>query len=107
MNYFPLILLAVGGIILTLGDIAMKKWVVTNSWMIYGIGMVAWIIGLNFLALSFRYKNIAVASLIFVLFNIITLLLFSYFYFKEGLSTFEIIGMILGVSAIIFLELGN
>ena len=107
MNYLPLMLLAIGGIILTVGDIMMKKWVVSNSWIVYAVGMIFWIIGLNFLAYSFKFKNIAVASVIFVLFNIVTLLIFSYFYFKEGMSTFEILGMVLGIAAIIFLELGE
>ena len=107
MNWFALIILALGGIILTIGDLFMKKWVVSNSWIIYISGMIIYIIGLNFLAFTFKFKNIAVASVIFVLFNIITLILFSYFYFKEGLSTYEIAGMVLGILAIILLELGE
>jgi len=85
----------------------MKKWTLSNSYFIYIAGMISWIIGLNFLAFSFKYKNIAVASVIFVLFNIITLLFFSYIYFKEKLSVLEIAGMILGVFAIILLELAD
>jgi multidrug transporter EmrE-like cation transporter len=107
MNYLAIIILAIGGILLTIGDLIMKKWVISNSWAVYVLGMVFYLFGLNFLAFSFKFKNIAVASVIFVLFNVFSLLLFSYFYFKEGLSTFEIIGMILGITAIVFLELGE
>jgi multidrug transporter EmrE-like cation transporter len=107
MNWIALSILAIGGITLTVGDLFMKKWTLSNSYFIYIAGMISWIIGLNFLAFSFKYKNIAVASVIFVLFNIITLLFFSYIYFKEKLSVLEIAGMILGVFAIILLELAD
>jgi len=62
-------------------------------------------IGLLFLAQSFKYKNIAVASTIFVIVNVITLSIVSWLYFKETLTPFQIIGIILGLSSIIFLEL--
>jgi multidrug transporter EmrE-like cation transporter len=104
MNYLALGILAVGGIVLTLGDLIMKNWVESNKGYVFALGLVVWLIGLICLGFSFRYKNIAVASLIFVLFNVFSLLLFSYFYFKEGLSTYQIIGTVLGIIAIIFLE---
>ncbi len=102
---FPIVLLFIGGVVLTVGDIVMKKWVVSraNSW--YFFGLLIYMIGLNFLAQSFRYKNIAAASTIFVIFNVITLSLVSWFYFKETLSPFQIIGIALGIIAILFLEM--
>jgi len=48
MNWLALLILAVGGIVLTIGDLFMKKWVVSNSWIIYVVGMIFYIIGLNF-----------------------------------------------------------
>ncbi len=105
MNYLPLVLLAAGGIVLTAGDLLMKKWVITNQLWFYIGGLFIWLIGLNFLALSFKYKNIAVASVIFVLINVISLAIFSWFYFKEPLSLLQIFGLILGALAIVILEL--
>jgi multidrug transporter EmrE-like cation transporter len=107
MNWIALILLALGGIVLTAGDIFMKKWVVSNNIYLYIIGMIVYVVGLNFLAQSFKYKNIAVASVIFVLFNIITLSLVSYFYFKEKISGLEMLGMCLGLASIVLLELAE
>jgi multidrug transporter EmrE-like cation transporter len=100
-----IILLLIGGIILTAGDILMKEWVVTNKYLFYFIGLAVYLIGLNFLAQSFKFKNIAVASVIFVIFNVVTLSLVSWLYFKETLSPMQIIGMALGIAAIIVLEL--
>ena len=96
-----------GGAVLTCGDILMKKWVVTNSVYLYIGGMLIYLVGLNFLAQSFKYKNIAVASIIFVLFNIILLAIVSWFYFKEKLSALQIVGLIVGIAAIVILEMAG
>jgi multidrug transporter EmrE-like cation transporter len=105
MMNIAIILLLVGGLILTIGDIFMKKWVVSNNAYIYLTGMAVYLIGLNFLAQSFRFKNIAVASVIFVIFNVVTLSIVSWFYFKETLSPLQIIGMVIGIISIVVLEL--
>ena len=69
------------------------------------IGLFTWIVGLVFLAFSFKYKNIGIASLIFSLSNVITLTLFGWLYYKDILTFNQIIGIILGIIAVIILEL--
>jgi len=93
-----------GSISLTIGDLFMKIWVGNNSCKDFSIGFICYSIGMIFLALSFKYKNIAIASMMLVLFNIITLLIVSWVIFKEPMSIKEIIGILLGISAIILLE---
>lgn len=105
MNLLPFIFLFIGGSVLTIGDIIMKKWVINNNMFLFISGLAIYLFGLIFLAYSFKYKNIAVASTIFVIFNIITLSIVSWFYFKETLSTYQLIGIILGISSVLFLEL--
>jgi multidrug transporter EmrE-like cation transporter len=104
-QYLPLILLFVGGSVLTIGDIVMKKWVANNNVFLFIGGLAIYLVGLIFLAYSFKYKNIAAASTIFVVFNIITLSIVSWFYFKETLSTVQLIGIAFGIFSIAFLEL--
>jgi multidrug transporter EmrE-like cation transporter len=99
------ILLLIGGIVLTVGDIVMKKWVTSHSYVFYIVGLVIYLVGLNFLAQSFKYKNIAVASVIFVIFNVVTLSLVSWLYFKETLSPLQILGIAVGICSIVILEL--
>jgi multidrug transporter EmrE-like cation transporter len=99
-----LILLFIGGVILTFGDIIMKRWVTTNNYWLYISGLAIYLVGLNFLAQSFRYKNIAVASVILVIFNVAILALVSWLYFKEALSLMQILGIVLGIAAIVILE---
>ncbi len=100
-----IILLLIGGIVLTIGDIVMKKWVINNSNLFYFLGIVTYLIGLNFLAQSFKYKNIAISSLILAIFNITVLLIVSWVFFKETLSPLQIVGIIIGITAVVILEI--
>ncbi len=99
-----LILVLIGGLILTIGDIVFKNWAISNNWVTFFFGLSIWTIGLVFLAFSFKYKNIAIASLIFSLSNVILLTLMSWLYYDEGLTTTQFIGIVLGIIAVIFLE---
>jgi glucose uptake protein len=104
MENIGLVLLFIGGVILTAGDIIMKKWVQNDSIYLYVLGLAIYMVGLNFLAYSFKFKNIAVASIIFVIFNVLTLTVVSWLYFKEGLSAMQIGGILLGIAAVVMLE---
>lgn len=99
-----LLILFIGGLILTFGDIIMKKWVVSNSSLTYIQGMMLYLVGLNFLAYSFRQKDIAVASVIFIVFNVVTLAIAGKILFDENLSTVKIISMVLALSSIVVME---
>jgi len=107
MNHWPLVLVFIGGIILTAGDIVLKKWVVTSYNHFYVLGLVLYFISMNFLAQSYKYEDIAIASMIMVIFNILTLTLVGYFVFKENITAYEIMGIALGITALIFLEIGK
>jgi len=70
----------------------------------YILGGSLYIIGMNFLAFSYKYKNIAVATAGCVIVNIILLTLLSWFYYKEPLTTKQMIGISLSIVAMILLE---
>ena len=101
----PFVLVFLGGTVLTVGDLMMKKWVEGGNFFIYGLGLFIYLIGMVFLSQSFKFKNIAVASLMLVLFNIITLLIVSWFLYQEKLSTIQFVGIFLGLVSIVILEL--
>lgn len=104
MHY--LILLA-GGIFLTLGDIAAKQWIVssTGRWLLATLAL--WNVALLLLAWSFKYKNIAVASAILVIANVVTLAIASWWLFDEPLSKQQLIGMAVSLAGIAIMELGE
>lgn len=101
----PLLILFLGGLVLTAGDLVMKSWVGNGRVALFLIGLVIYMVGLIFLSQSFRYQHIAVASLVLVVFNVITLVIISYLFFKETLSILQIIGLILGLIAVGLLEI--
>ncbi len=53
----------------------------THSWKWYILGMFLYLIALNFLAQSYRFKNIAIASLIMEIINLATFIGVSYWKF--------------------------
>jgi multidrug transporter EmrE-like cation transporter len=101
----PLLILFVGGVVLTLGDIVAKNWVIKKEKYLYVVCMLFYLIGLNFLVWSYKFEDIAVASIIFEIFNVITLTLAGIYLFKENITKTELAGMILGVFSIIVLEI--
>ncbi len=105
MKLFPLLILFLGGVILTLGDLLMKEWVAQHKQLFYLLGLGLWIIGSIFLAESFKWTNIAVASMIEVIFNIVTLALASLLFFHEDLNGLQLLGIGLGLVSVTILEL--
>lgn len=98
-----LVVLAIGGMILTAGDIVFKFYVEKSNTFLYGIGLGLYIIGLLFLIESFKTKNIVVASIIFEIFNTVTLLIASGVIFKEYPTPLQLGGVVVGVVAIVLL----
>jgi multidrug transporter EmrE-like cation transporter len=104
-----LILLAIGGTLLTLGDIVFKTWATANAPYLsyqYILGLALYIAGLLCLIETFRTQNIAVATAVFVLINIATLALVSWFWFGEKLSLLQVAGLVCAAAAVLLLELG-
>lgn len=108
MSSLPLIILFIGGIILTLGDIIFKFWVEKSGTYLssmYILGIFLYLLGSMFLVESYKYDmNIVAAGIIQVLFNTIILVLVSYFYFHENLTLLQVAGVILGIISIYLIK---
>jgi len=98
---------AVGGVILTVGDILFKFWVERPSPLLYVSGLALYLLGAVFLVQSYKSENIAVATVIFIVFNVVTLSIVSWLYFGERLSALQIGAVVLALGAIALLELGK
>lgn len=103
----PIIFLLLGGSILTVGDIIFKFYAQSAKLGLYIAGLMTYVIGLVCLVETFKTENMATASAIFVIANVITLLLVSRFWFNEYLSTLQVVGIVMALVAILFLELGK
>lgn len=99
------ILIIIGGLTLTVGDVFMQKWVDTNITKNFIIGMIIYVVALTCLAFSFKYKNIVIASVLYILINIISLLIVNYYLFNQPLSSSQFIGIFFAIVSIIFLEI--
>jgi multidrug transporter EmrE-like cation transporter len=101
----PFIILGLGALVDTFGDILMRFWLSSkNIWHLIG-GISFYALGMVFLVLSYKYESIAIASVIFVILNISMLLIASWLFFKEPVSTLQMLGLLLGTAAIIILEI--
>ena len=97
-------LIFICGIFYTWGDVVLKKWIESPNVKTYLVGLFLYAMGMNFLALSYRYKNIAVATAGCVIINIIMLTVLTFTYFKEPLTTKQMIGIGLSLVAVCLLE---
>ena len=98
-------LLFIGGIILTIGDIVAKEWIHTGGNYLYIFIMLMYLVGMFFLVSSYKLENIEIASTVLIIFNITTLTLIGILLFNEEISLKKIIGISLGLIAVILLEL--
>ncbi len=105
-NMTASIVLIIGGIVLTLGDIIFKFWVEKPQPFLYIVGLGVYLVGLILLVQSFKTENIADASATLVVANLVTLSLVSWLYFGEKLSALQLAGIGVGIIAILLLELG-
>lgn len=98
------ILILIAGLFLTLGDVFMQKWIDTNSYWYYFIGMVIYVLALGGLAFSFKYKSIVIASILYILVNIISLILVNQLFFGKSMTISEYIGIGFALISVVFLE---
>jgi len=103
----PLVLLFIGGIILTAGDIVAAEWVRVGGNYLYVFIMLLYMVGMFFLISSYKAEDIAVASVIMVIFNVVTLTIVGILFFHDGISVTKIVGILLGLIAVVLLELGK
>ena len=100
----PYVLMTLCGAAYTLGDIAMKKWVTNPSIWPYLAGAFMYLVGMNFLAFSYLYRNIAVATAVCVIINIVSLTIISWVFFKEPLTVRQLAGIAVSMIAVLLLE---
>lgn len=96
--------LILGGMLLTIGDIVFKYWLTDSKVILYVLGLSLYVLGLVCLVQSFKIKNIAVASAIFVIVNITTLAIVSSIFFNESLTIKQIVGILLSFIVVLILE---
>jgi len=89
------ILLIIGGILYTLGDILCLKWLdgIQARGLQYWVMVVAYMSGCLFLIESFKHMHIAVASVIIIVINVILLVVISAIFFNKPITYTQMIGV--------------
>ena len=93
-----------GGLLLTLGDIVMKKWALGHGTIWGAAGLFVWFLGLLCLAATMKQTNIAIASVILVYFNVTSLAVAEYVLFGTPLTLPKMAGGALGLISIALME---
>lgn len=106
-SLYPLLMILSGSLFLTVGDLIAKSWVTHSKPVYFALTLGFYLIGLVCLILSFRYKNIAIASMMLIILNVVILALWSWFIYGETLTYTEIIGLALAMIALFCLEFGS
>ncbi len=105
MQFYFLLLVSAAAIFEIVGDTLFKFWSLGGRsvilWMgilLYGLAIFIWAYSLKF---GFLSKAISILTVI----NLIAVVLIGVLYFKEDLSFFNKIGIILGIISVILLQL--
>ncbi|OHA79930.1 MAG: hypothetical protein A2747_01780 [Candidatus Yonathbacteria bacterium RIFCSPHIGHO2_01_FULL_44_41] len=112
LNQAILILFA-GGTFLTLGDITAKKWVELSDGRFsvatpyYVLSLAFYCVGVTLFAFTLKQKNIAIATVILIFFNVLTVSIAGYLLFNEKFSALQILGIAIGFSAVVILEIAE
>lgn len=99
--------LIIVGFGLVAGDLFMKFWS-TSGATFKDVSVVLYLLGVTFYGASFtlyayqlRTVNFGIATIVPILINIVAVALISFFYYKEALSLYQVIGIFLAVVAIL------
>jgi multidrug transporter EmrE-like cation transporter len=99
--------LIVVGLGLTTGDVFMKQWMLSGasfkntSFFLYLIALVVYGTSLTLYAYQLRSINFGIATITPVLTNIVAVSLLSFFYYKDGLSFYQGVGIALALISIV------
>jgi multidrug transporter EmrE-like cation transporter len=105
-NTFAFLILVVGGVTLTIGDIIFKYWLGHSRTSLYVIGFLLYAIALVLLIESYKFDNIAVASSILDVSNVVILAVVSWAVFEEPLSLVQMLGVLASMIGLFLLQVG-
>ena len=89
------------------GDVCCK-WGMNHSSNIFsGVGFGFYLMGSVFWLLSLRYGDLSKVGVIFILLNTILILVSGIFIFHDKLSIIQWVGVVIGVIALVIMNLGG
>lgn len=101
--FFILIFLA--AIIESSGDIILKKWALEGKQLFFLFGLIAYFLAAVVWAFSLKYEFLSKAVSVVTILNLIIVVLVGVLYFKEDLSLVNKLGILLGITSVILIEI--
>jgi multidrug transporter EmrE-like cation transporter len=105
MKYFFIFLVITVGLLEVVGDVLFKEWIIHNKKSLLLIGVVFYMLATVIWAFSLKYQSLSKAVVIFAVLTLIVGVLVGVFFYKEPLTTLNIIGIVLGLASIVLIEL--
>ena len=103
-KYFLIIILAAAALEVV-ADILFKKWSMNGRAILLAAGIGLYIIGTVAWAFSLKFELLSKAISIFTILNLIAVAIAGFVIFKEDLSFTNKIGFVLGIVAIVLIEM--
>lgn len=103
-KYFLLIILAAAALEVV-ADILFKKWSLSGRTVLLAAGIALYVIGTVIWAYSLKFELLSKAISVFTLLNLIAVAAAGFVIFKEDLSLTNKIGFVLGLVAVVLIEM--
>ena len=88
-----------------LAVLAGKMWIITGKSFYIGLTSLGFAIAGYFFALSLKYEDVAIVNVIWISLSIILVALMGHYFFKEHLSSMDILGMAAILFGVVLLNL--
>jgi len=88
-----------------LGDLFAKVWSINQRGLFFGIAIVGYFLSGLFYIPTLLKKGLVITSVMWSLLSIVGFLLIGLLLFKESLTPLQIVGVLLGIVALIFLSI--
>lgn len=87
------------------GDVYFKHWAVGNDTKMFLSGALLYLIGGAAWGFSLKYESLSKAISVFTIANLLIVVIIGALYFKEHLSTTNMIGIGLGITSLVLIEM--
>jgi multidrug transporter EmrE-like cation transporter len=105
MKALFLLLVSVAALFEAFGDVLLKKWSLSGGRAVFFVvGLLVYLVATIIWAFSLKYEFLSKAISVVTVLNLLAVVLVGVFYFKETLSTLNVIGIILAVISIFLIE---
>ncbi len=105
MNQYFIYLVTIVAFLEVIGDILFKEWSIHSKNYLLILGILAYMAATLFWAFSLKYQSLSKAMVIFAVLTLIVGILVGVLFYKEDLSTLNIVGIALGLGSIVLLEI--